>query len=318
MGRKVCEKMSENGNTDSLTTYQKKVTPSLVSAFLDVLSPNKDKLTAMAQSMIDVDKGQEDLTFLLARGIGYAVQAYQAFDNKANQERIDNLSLKLDALRARDVSSEIMRDMGKTTDPLEHASIISSFPERQAHISTLISKLSTEKSDLSLGASIAFRDAWDCAVRFGEIRDISTAGTIAVKLDVGVYRASFKSHVYMFQFTSAEDWNVFEVNADKLTLITNYKSVEAVEFLAKEKTPRVTSATKARKICKVCYTGYRGYVNNETHEAIASAYNSSWEAYSAGNPTSVNFALVNDNPSEWYARSSKGTKLPKETTTPSK
>ena len=114
---------------ESLTTYQKKIVPGLVSKFLDTMSTNKGELATMANAMIAVDGNDDETVFLLARGLGYAIQAYLEYDNGSNAARINNLSAKLDALRARDVSREIMRDISKA-DSTEHASIIASFPER--------------------------------------------------------------------------------------------------------------------------------------------------------------------------------------------
>ncbi len=298
-----------------LSTYAKKVVPSLVSSFLDVLSEDRDALRTKAESMIAIDSADSDITFLLSRGIGHAVLAYLDYDIGASKERLAAIVIELSTLRDTDVSQDILAAIAKTK-PAEHGAIIASFPTRAAALADSISALSIEKAILMDGAALAFRDAFDSAIRWGEIRDVSNAGNTIVKLDPGVYRPKFKSHMYRLDWRAADRWEILEVNAKKLTSVCSYATVMKSEILVDGKTPQIKSATMARKIAKLCYCGYRGYADPVS--AIASAVNASFEALSAGNPTDVNFACVSTDPSAWYAETKNGTVLPKEPSTPSK
>ena len=281
--------------SDELTTYEKKVLLSHVPEFCQLVG--RTNASAMAEMPVE---------FLLARSVGLSVLAYLNYEHDENaQEQLDNIAEALDGQRKRDASLEVLAEIQAAKSDEQRASIIASLPERLARIAREIASLENERATVTLAAQTAFQKAFDSAIRYGEVRTAGTNGTAHGNLGTGVYATDFAKHAFRFAFASPDDWAIYSVDKDVVSLIADYDTVS--EETAETADCRIASATRARKAIK----STRGYRGNAGLPAVVSAMNASFESFSAGNPTEKNWRLVSSDVAAWKIAAAKG-KLPKE------
>lgn len=276
--------------SENLTTYEKKVVCSEIPAFVALLQDDSLDLLEKANRVMS-----DEYTSFAMRAWALMVHEYLTFEETPeDKDRAIKAMRILGKLEKINPNRVLAFKIQK--NPMNALALIEQSEENRARIQARIEYETLLIDKATSGAQRASQIAFDRGLKYGELRDSpsQSTGKAIEKLTAGVYRITLGKSIYRYVHDSATNWVLYAVSGTQVAFVADYKSIK--EHLSGKDDPRSNSATRARKIAKCAKVGYRGFSGQE---AIASAFMAKFASMSAGNPTTVNFTLVDSEPLVW-------------------